>query len=144
MADQRVHRLRAEHLRVLADRRCGTREIRRIGEGFLARALPKAEWTHEAHLSTTAWLILECPDIQPERDLPDLIRRYNESVGGVNDATQGYHETITQLYVRGVRLSLARNGGAGGLADRVIRLSDGLIASVEENDHKIPARDIRW
>ena len=62
---------------------------------------------------TCAWLILERPDIAPERDLPDLIRRYNESVGGVNDETQGYHETITQVFIRGVRLSLARSGGAG-------------------------------
>ena len=81
--------------------------IRRVGESFLARTLPKSEWTHEAHLSTCAWLILERPDIAPERDLPDLIRRYNESVGGVNDASQGYHETITQVFIRAVRGHLA-------------------------------------
>ena len=93
--------------------------IRRVGEGFLALTLPRPEWTHEAHISTTCWLLLERPDILPERDLPGLIRGYNESVGGVNDATQGYHETITQLFVRGVRLSLANSEGQGGLADRV-------------------------
>jgi hypothetical protein len=93
--------------------------IRRVGEGFLARTLPKSEWTHEAHISTTCWLILErAADIHPERDLPDLIRRYNESVGGVNDETQGYHETITQIYIRSLRAALA--GGEGrGLAERV-------------------------
>ena len=93
--------------------------IRRIGEGLLARSLPKTDWTHEAHLATCAWLILERPDIAPERDLPDLIRRYNESVGGVNDATQGYHETITQVFIRGVRLSLQESVAGGGLAVRV-------------------------
>ena len=36
----------------------------------------------------------------------DLIRRYNESVGGVNDDTQGYHDTITRAFLRGVRLFL--------------------------------------
>lgn len=92
--------------------------IRKVGEGMLARILPKAEWTHEAHIATTCWLILERPDIAPERDLPDLIRRYNESVGGVNDETQGYHETITQLFIRTLRGALA--GGEGrGLAQRV-------------------------
>lgn len=93
--------------------------IRRVGEGFLARTLPKSEWTHEAHISTTCWLNLErAADIMPERDLPDLIRRYNESVGGVNDETQGYHETITQVYIRTLRAALA--GGEGrGLAERV-------------------------
>ena len=93
--------------------------IRRIGEAMVARTLPKPEWTHEAHLATCAWIILERPDILPERDLPDLIRRYNESVGGVNDETQGYHETITQVFIRGVRLSLRASDGQGGLVERI-------------------------
>ena len=92
---------------------------RTIGGAMLACSLPKPEWTHEAHLATCAWLILERQDIIPERDLPDLIRRYNESVGGVNDETQGFHETITQVFIRGVRLSLRRSEGEHGLADRV-------------------------
>jgi hypothetical protein len=92
--------------------------IRRVGEGFLAHTLPKPEWTHEAHISTTCWLLLERPDILPERDLPDLIRRYNESVGGVNSDTEGYHETITQVFIRTLRRVLAQSEGRG-LADRV-------------------------
>ena len=92
--------------------------IRRVGEGFLARTLPKPEWTHEAHIATTAWIILERPDLSPERDLPNLIRRYNESVGGVNSDTEGYHETITQVFIRTLRAVLA--GGEGrALCERV-------------------------
>jgi hypothetical protein len=82
-------------------------EIEHIGEGLLARTLPRDEWTHEAHLATTTYLLLRRPDIDVDRRLPDLIRRYNESVGGVNDDTQGYHETITRLFLHGVRLFLA-------------------------------------
>ena len=93
--------------------------IRRVGEGMIACRLAKTEWTHEAHLATCAWIILERPEIVPERDLRGLISRYNESVGGVNDETQGYHETITQLFVRGVRIALAASEGQGSLADRV-------------------------
>jgi hypothetical protein len=92
--------------------------IRSIGERMLARTLPRPEWTHEAHLATTLWLIVERPDIVPERDLPHLIRAYNESVGGVNDETQGYHETITQCFVRGIRAHLATTEGQG-LRERV-------------------------
>ena len=91
--------------------------IRSIGERMLACSLPKAEWTHEAHLAACAWLILERPDV-PERDLPALIRRYNEKVGGVNSDTEGYHETITQVSVAGVRAALARSEGHG-LTERV-------------------------
>lgn len=92
--------------------------VRRVGEGLLARTLPRPEWTHEAHLAACAWIMLERPDIVPERDLPDIIRRYNESVGGVNDDRQGYHETITQISIRGVRAALAASEGMG-LAARV-------------------------
>ena len=92
--------------------------VRRVGEGLLARSLPRAAWTHEAHLAATVWLILERPDIDPERELPAIIGRYNESVGGVNDETQGYHETITQISIRAVRGALARSEGRG-LAERV-------------------------
>ncbi|HEV2748856.1 MAG TPA: hypothetical protein VGW34_16360 [Allosphingosinicella sp.] len=92
--------------------------IRRVGEGMLACTLPRPDWTHEAHLATCAWLILERPDILPERYLPDLIRRYNLSVGGVNSDTEGYHETITQVSIRGVRAALARSQGRG-LCERV-------------------------
>ena len=81
--------------------------VRRIGEDFLACSLAKPEWTHEAHLATCLWLIAERPEIAAERELPALIRRYNESVGGVNDATQGYHETITQVSIAAIRDHLA-------------------------------------
>jgi hypothetical protein len=96
--------------------------IRDTGTRFLACSLPKAGWTHEAHIATTSWLILERGDIHPERDLPGLIRRYNESVGGVNSDTEGYHETITQVSIRGVRAALARSEGQEGLAARVNNL----------------------
>jgi len=98
-------------------------EIRRVGEAMLACTLPKEGWTHEAHLSTCLWLIVERPDVTLERDLPGLIRRYNESVGGQNTDTAGYHETLTQLYIRGVRGFLA--GREGGL----LELVDALLAS---------------
>jgi hypothetical protein len=82
-------------------------EIEHIGQGLLACTLPKAEWTHEAHLAATTWLLLKRPDIDIDRELPGIIRRYNESVGGVNSDTEGYHETITRTFLRGARLFLA-------------------------------------
>ena len=80
--------------------------VARVGEGLLARTLPRPEWTHEAHLAATTYLILKHPEIDLDMELPGLIRRYNESVGGVNDDTQGYHDTITRAFLRGVRLFL--------------------------------------
>jgi hypothetical protein len=96
--------------------------IVRIGEGLLACTLERADWTHEAHLAACAWLILTRPDIVPERDLPAIIRRFNESVGGVNSDSEGYHETITQCFIRAVRLFLARTDPALPLVEKVNRL----------------------
>jgi hypothetical protein len=101
--------------------------VRNVGEGLLARTLPRAEWTHEAHLAACAWIILERADIAAEGDLPNIIRRYNESVGGVNDKTQGYHETITQCSILGVRRYLARTPFDLSLVDKV----NGLLQSPE-------------
>lgn len=98
--------------------------VRRIGEGLLARTLPRADWTHEAHLAACLWLVRERSDIAPEADLPAIIRAYNESVGGVNDDTQGYHETLTQFYIGVVRAHHDRTAGLP-LADAVNALLAG-------------------
>ena len=82
-------------------------EIERIGEGLLARTLPRPDWTHEAHLAATTYLLLRRPDVDLDRQLPGIIRGYNESVGGVNSDSEGYHETITRVFLHGVRLFLA-------------------------------------
>jgi hypothetical protein len=84
--------------------------VERVGEGLLTRTLPRAEWTHEAHLAATTYLLLKHPEIDVDAELPSLIRRYNESVGGVNSDTEGYHETITRVFLHGLRLFLADAG----------------------------------
>src|SRR3546814_12756423 len=93
-------------------------DIRALGEGLLACVLPREAWTHEAHLSACLWLLTERPDIDIDAEIATIIRRFNESVGGVNDDTQGYHDSITRAYVAVVRLFLSPPAEAG-LAKRV-------------------------
>ncbi len=93
-------------------------EIRAIGEGLLARSLPREAWTHEAHLGACLWLLSERPDVDVDAEIAIIISRYNESVGGVNDDTQGYHDSITRAYVAGVRHFLSETGETD-LAGRV-------------------------
>ena len=73
-------------------------EIERLGEGLLACSLERADWTHEAHLAATTYLCCADPTSTSTRSLPGIIRRFNESVGGVNSDTEGYHETITRSF----------------------------------------------
>jgi len=81
-------------------------EIAHLGEGLVARTLKREEWTHEAHLAATTFLLLRRPDIDLDTELAGIIRRFNESVGGVNSDSEGYHETITRVFLHGVRLFL--------------------------------------
>jgi len=81
--------------------------VARVGEGLLSRTLPRPEWTHEAHLAATTYLVLRHPEIDLDVEFPGIIRRYNESVGGVNSDSEGYHDTITRAYLHGIRLFLS-------------------------------------
>lgn len=101
-------------------------DIRAAGEAMLACTFPRAGWTHEAHLSTCLWLLAERPDIDVDAQIGGLIRRYNESVGGVNDDHAGYHETITRAFVAGVRRYLGRTGETD-----LLTAVNGLLAAPE-------------
>jgi len=81
-------------------------ELAHLGEGLIACTLAREEWTHEAHLGATTYLLAKRPDIDLDAELPGLIRRFNESVGGVNSDSEGYHDTITRVYLAGIRLFL--------------------------------------
>jgi hypothetical protein len=75
----------------------------RIAREFIALTLPKAEWTHEAHLRVGLWHALRFSDEVALNLLRARIRSYNESTGGVNSDSAGYHETITRFYVVTIR-----------------------------------------
>ena len=67
--------------------------------GFENGTLPKAEWTHGAHLAAAACYL---HGSSYEAVLPLMrqrIRAYNESVGGQNTPTSGYHETLTRFWL---------------------------------------------
>ena len=114
--------------------------VRRIGEGLIACTLTRGDWTHEAHLAACLYIVAERPDLAAERDLPGLIRRFNESVGGVNSDTEGYHETITQVYIRGVREFLARTEAGLPLVEKVNAL---LLAEEGQRDWPLRFYDPR-
>lgn len=75
-------------------------EIAHIYEGFRSCTLPKERWTHEAHLISALSLLNDYGLVEAESIMPDMIRDYNTSRGGINSATEGYHHTITIFYLR--------------------------------------------
>ena len=95
--------LDAKHSRMTA---CTDAEVADLARRLLDRSLPKAEWTHAAHLTATLHLV-RTRNEGLERDMPGIIRTYNVAVGGVNDDAGGYHETITQAYLAAIRAFVA-------------------------------------
>jgi hypothetical protein len=85
-------------------------EIGRIAEGFVGRTLPKREWTHAAHFAAALWL-LSRRERDAVREMPGLIRAYNEATGTANTDTGGYHETITLASLRAARAALRARPG---------------------------------
>lgn len=77
--------------------------IKRVADGLLDRSLPKPEWTHAAHFAATLWLLRHRPDLDLTTALRPVISAYNMATGGVNNDTEGYHETITQASIAAAR-----------------------------------------
>lgn len=96
--------------------------VAHIFGGVTGRTLPRPEWTHPAHLVFATALLSERGLAAAEAAAPSFIRAYNESVGGVNDDTQGYHHTITLLFLRhiGVFLTPYANESIGARATRLL------------------------
>jgi hypothetical protein len=82
-------------------------EIVAIGHGLLSRTLPKTDWTHAAHFAVALWLLARHPEVDLPREMPSIIRAYNEATGVANTDNSGYHETITLASIRAARAFLA-------------------------------------
>ncbi|HEY6477268.1 MAG TPA: hypothetical protein VI456_11855 [Polyangia bacterium] len=89
---------------------------------FLAGTLPRAEWTHEAHLRIGAWHVHHHGADGALPLLRERIRRLNDRHGTVNSATSGYHETITAAYARLIADFLAAAGEGADLEARLAAL----------------------
>ena len=79
---------------------CGESEIDAFLAAFEGCTLPKERWTHGAHLLTGACYVHGLGRDAALERMRVCVRRYNESVGGKNTDTSGYHETITVMWIR--------------------------------------------
>lgn len=99
---------------------------------FVECTLPKTEWTHAAHLRTGVWHVHHHGLDQAMVLLRERIARYNESVGGENTDTDGYHDTITWFYLVLIN-DLIRRNGAGRSLEELANL-----AAAEFDDRQLP------
>lgn len=78
-------------------------EIKRVVEAFEACTLPRAQWTHAAHLTIAFWYLVCHPLPEANAKIKAGILRYNESQGVKQTKDGGYHETLTVFWGRIVR-----------------------------------------
>lgn len=76
---------------------------------FEAGRLAKERWTHAAHILGGAWYVHALGREAALTHMRQRIRAFNESVGGKNTDTSGYHETITVFWIRLLALELVAN-----------------------------------
>ncbi len=69
---------------------------------FAAARLPRARWTHPAHLAVGLWYLERLGFEEALAAVRGAIRRHNESVGTANTDDSGYHETLTRLYLTAI------------------------------------------
>jgi hypothetical protein len=70
---------------------------------FEAALLTKEEWTHTAHLQVAYHFIWSYPPEEAGQRLREGIKQLNLALGGRNTDTEGFHETLTEFWIREVR-----------------------------------------
>jgi hypothetical protein len=78
---------------------------------FESGTLPKARWSHHAHLVVGLWYLAHHAPDEALALVRQRIRAYNESQGTANTDSSGYHETLTRLYMRGIADHQASHAG---------------------------------
>ncbi len=80
-----------------------TEEVFALVRRFEDRTLPRAEWTHAAHLTVALWHLLQFDWPEAVAHVRRGIKRYNAAHGILTTPTGGYHETLTLFWLRTVR-----------------------------------------
>ena len=75
------------------------KDITELVMKFSQRTLPKAKWTHQAHLLVGLWHNLHHDFDTALEMVRTKIKAYNTSVGTLNTDDSGYHETLTIFWM---------------------------------------------
>ena len=112
----------------------GDEEVNLLAKAFEERTLPKAEWTHAAHLTVGLYYCYHNPLGVAKNLMSDGIYWLNDAHGTPNTETSGYHETLTVFWLKTVASFLEKAGREKGLAE----LANELVATV--NETRLPLR----
>jgi hypothetical protein len=103
-------------------------EVLALVRRFEDCTLPRAEWTHAAHLTVALRHLLQYDPREATERMRRGIKRYNAAHGVVATPTGGYHETLTLFWLRVVRSFLE---GGRNEARSLVSLANELAASAD-------------
>src|SRR6516165_8949104 len=93
-------------------------EIRRLVKEFEDCTLPKAEWTHGAHMTVALCYLLQYGQAKAVERMRRSIQRFNAANGN----SKGYHETITLAWMTVIAGFLATRRHTHSIAELVCDL----------------------
>lgn len=99
-------------------------EVQRLVMAFENATLPRAEWTHRAHLTVATWYLARHPVGTATPLIRNGILKLNAALGIASNADSGYHETLTQFYIGMIAHHLSRIGEKISLVQAVNSLLD--------------------
>jgi len=105
-------------------------ELLSLVRDFEHGTLPKAQWTHRAHLTVACWYLVCYAEPEATRRIREGINRYNTAQGVVTTRERGYHETMTLFWIRMVRSYLAK----ATLESPIAHLVNGLVACYSDKN----------
>jgi hypothetical protein len=105
-------------------------ELFNLVRGFENGTLPRAQWTHRAHLTVACWYLICYAEPEATLRVREGIKRYNSAQGIVTTKERGYHETMTLFWVRMVHSHLAK----ATLDSPLTHLINGLVARFSDKD----------
>jgi hypothetical protein len=104
-------------------------EIECLVRNFESCLLPRARWTHHAHLTVALWYCLRHSWPDAVYRVRTGIKRYNEASGIITTRESGYHETMTLFWLRMVRRYLE----AAERECSLVVLANGLIERYDDS-----------
>src|SRR5262249_47095927 len=99
-------------------------ELASFVAAFESGQLPKARWTHGAHLAIAFWYLRRLEQPLAAKQIRAGIRHYNDAKGAPNTDHSGYHETLTEFWIRVVSKFIANAGYERSEVELVSELLD--------------------
>lgn len=78
----------------------GVSKLPELVDAFERQTLPASQWDHRAHLEIALWYLLQYDWSRALLKMRNGIIAYNIIAGKSNTSSSGYHETITQFWLR--------------------------------------------